>query len=225
MKNHEIQMKANHWSKLIALILVFTVALGGSSCKSKKRIAADKAAIELANQIALAKASLIDLLSDNNPKSYDEKLAELNRLKGIQLRDPQVEQLIAQVDTKLAVEYEQLLREQEERKRQAEIDARKEEKQAEIDNINAHFVGVATSNNTAEANLRIQQALTYYASPDVPVLLIINIYGDNQKDYDKPTTIGHYLNYLKDIKSYDRTIESIKFDVNRKVIEIELIKK
>ena len=65
MKNHEIQMKANHWSKLIALILVFTVALGGSSCKSKKRIAADKAAIELANQIALAKASLIDLLSDN----------------------------------------------------------------------------------------------------------------------------------------------------------------
>ena len=47
MKKHEIQLKHSQWSKLIALLLLFTVALGGTSCKSKKKIAAEKAAIEL----------------------------------------------------------------------------------------------------------------------------------------------------------------------------------
>jgi len=225
MKKHEIQLKYSQWSKLIALILVFTVALGGSSCKSKKKIAAEKAAIELANKIAQAKASLTDLLRDDNPKTYEEKVAELKRIKDMQLRDPEVEQLIDQVETKLAAEYQEILRKQEEEKKRQEAEALRLKKQAELDNINAHFLSIADAANATEANLRIQQTLTYYASPEVPVLLIINVFGDNQKDYDKPTTIGHYLNYLKDVKTYNRQIEAIKFDENHKVIEIELIKK
>lgn len=225
MKKHEIQLKYSQWSKLIALILVFTVALGGSSCKSKKKIAAEKAAIELANKIAQAKASLIDLLRDDNPKTYEEKVTELKRIKDMQLRDPEVEQLIDQVETKLAAEYQEILRKQEEEKKRQEAEALRLKKQVELDNINAHFISIADAANATEANLRIQQTLTYYASPEVPVLLIINVFGDNQKDYDKPTTIGHYLNYLKDVKTYNRQIETIKFDVNHKVIEIELIKK
>lgn len=225
MKKHEILLKSSHWSKLIALVLVFTVALGGSSCKSKKKIAAEKSAIELANKIAQAKASLIDLLRDDNPETYEEKVAEFTRIMNMQLRDPEIEQLIDQVETKLAAEYQEILREQEEEKKRQKTEALRLKKQAELDNINAHFISIAQSANTTEANLRIQQTLTYYASPEVPVLLIIDIYGDNQKDYDKPTTIGHYLNYLKDVKAYNRQIESIKFDVNHKVIEIELIKK
>ncbi len=225
MKKHEIQLKKTHWSQLIALVLVFTVALGGSSCKSKKKIASEKAAIELANKIAQSKASLVDLLRDDNPKTYEEKVAELNRIKDLQLRDPEIEQLIDQVDTKLRAEYQVILKKQAEEAERQKTEAIRLKKQAELDNINAHFISVANAANTMEANLRIQQALTYFASPEVPVLLIINIYGDNQKDYDKPTTIGHYLNYLKDIKTYNRQIESVKFDVNHKVIEIELIKK
>jgi len=225
MKKHEIQLKKTHWSQLIALVLVFTVALGGSSCKSKKKIASEKAAIELANKIAQSKASLVDLLRDDNPKTYEEKVAELNRIKDLQLRDPEIEQLIDQVDTKLRAEYQVILKKQAEEAERQKTEAIRLKKQAELDNINAHFISVANAANTMEANLRIQQALTYFASPEVPVLLIINIYGNNQKDYDKPTTIGHYLNYLKDIKTYNRQIESVKFDVNHKVIEIELIKK
>lgn len=225
MKKNEIQFTHSSWSTLIALVLVFTVALGGTSCKSKKKIAAEKAAIELANQIAQAKASLLDLLREDNPKTYTEKVAELKRIKDLQLRDPEVEQLIDQVEAKLAAEYQEILKKKEEDKKREEMDSLRLKKQAELDNINAHFISVAQAANVAEANLRIQQALTYYASPDVPVLLIIEMYGDNQKDYDKPTTISHYLNYLKDIKAYDRQIESIKFDENHKVIEVELIKK
>lgn len=225
MKKHEIQLKKAPWSSLIALLLVFTIALGGSSCKSKKKIASEKAAIELANKIAQSKASLVDLLRADNPKTYEEKMAELNRIKDLQLRDPEIEQLIDQVETKLAGEYQVLLKKKAEEAEQQKTEVIQLKKQAELDNINAHFISIAEAANTMEANLRIQQALTYFASPEVPVLLIINIYGDNQKDYDKPTTIGHYLNYLKDIKAYNRQIESVKFDVNHKVIEIELIKK
>lgn len=209
----------------MAIALIFTVALGGSSCKSKKKIAAEKAAIELANQIAQAKASLIDLLREDNPKSYEEKVAELKRIKDLQLRDPEIEKLIDQVEAKLEAEYQAILLKKEQEKKQQEMEALRLKKQAELDNINAHFISVAQATNAAEANLRIQQALTYYASTEVPVLLIINIYGDNQKDYDRPTTISQYLNYLKDVKSYDRSIEAVKFDASHKIIEIELIKK
>jgi len=225
MKNNKIQLKRFHWSKLMALVLVFTIALGGSSCKSKKKIAAEKAAIELANKIAQAKASLVDLLRDDNPKTYNEKVDELKRIKDMQLRDPEVEQLIDQVEVKLAADYQEVLRKKEEERIRQEVELHRLKKQAELDNINAHFVNIAQATNAMEANLRIQQALTYYASPEVPVLLIINIYGDSQKDYDKPTTILHYLNYLKDVKAYNRQIEGVKFDVNHKIIEIELIKK
>jgi len=225
MKKREIQLTHSSWSTLIALVLVFTVALGGTSCKSKKKIAAEKAAIELANQIAQAKAALLDLLRDDNPKTYTEKVAELKRIKDMQLRDPEVEQLIDKVEAKLEAEYQEILREKEEEKKRQEMESLRLKKQAELDNINAHFFSVAQAANVAEANLRIQQTLTYYASPDVPVLLIIEIYGDNQKDYDKPTTISHFLNYLKDVKKYNRKIESIKFDEYRKIIEVELITK
>lgn len=225
MKKHEIQLKRFHWSKLIAFVLVFTIALGGSSCKSKKKIVAEKAAIELANKIAQAKASLIDLLRDDNPKTYEEKVAELKRIKDMQLRNPDVEQFTNQAEAKLNNEYKEILQKKEEEKKQKELEVLRLKKQADLDNINAHFISIAEAANASEANLRIKQTLTYYASPEIPVLLIINIYGDNQKDYDKPTTIGHYLNYLKDVKTYNRQIESIKFDENHKIIEIELIKK
>ena len=225
MKRHKIQSMLSTWSKLFAIVLIFTIALGGSSCKSKKKIASEKAAIELANKIAQAKASLIDLLREDNPKSYDEKVVELKKIKDFQLRDPEVEQLIDQVEAKLTAEYYAIVQKKEAEKKRLDAELITLKKQAELDNINSHFISVAQSSSVAEANLRIQQALTYYASNDVPVFLIINLYGNNQKDYDKPTTINNFLNYLKDTKHYNRQIESIKFDQNHKIIEIELINK
>ena len=81
MKNHEIQMKANHWSKLIALILVFTVALGGSSCKSKKRIAADKASeadiAAAAKVVSDSKKTAQQVELDDLAAAYKKKIDEL----------------------------------------------------------------------------------------------------------------------------------------------------
>lgn len=225
MKKHEALTSLKSWSRFLIFLLIFTAALGGTSCKSKKKIAAEKAAIELANKIAQAKASLLDLLRPDNPKTYVEKVAELKRIKDMQLRDPEVEQLIDQVETMLAAEYQAMLRKQEEERLRLKAESVHNERQAELDAINMQFISVARAQNLAEANLRIQQALSFYASPEVPVLTIINVYGNNQKDYDKPTTILNYLNYLKDVKTYNRQVESFKLDVNRKIIEVELIKK
>jgi len=211
--------------KVMIILLAVFIALGGTSCKSKKKIAAEKAAIELANKIEQAKASLRDLLRDDNPKTWQEKKNELDRIVAMQLRDPEVEDLINQVEAKLEKERQEMLKRQEE---EARIKAEQEalmKKQAQLDNINSHFFNVASAPNLTEANIRIQHALSIFASKDVPVLIIVSKYGNNQKDYDRPTTIEKYLNYIKDIKKYNKKIEAVKYDDFGKITEIELIKK
>ena len=55
----------------------------------------------------------------------------------------------------------------------------------------------------------------------MPVLIRLNEYGD----YDRPTTAEQYLNYLKDQKAVNVRINDIKYNVNKKITELELIKK
>lgn len=211
--------------QVMIILLALFIALGGTSCKSKKKIAAEKAAIELANKIAQAKATLTDLLRDDNPKTWQEKKNELDRIKAMQLRDPEVEELIDQVEVKLEKERLAMLKkQQEEADRKAREDA-KRQKNAQLDNINSHFQAIASAPTVAEANTRIDRALSLYASKDVPVLIVISKYGNNQKDFDRPTTIEKYLNYLKDIKKYNKVIEDVKYDDYGKIVEVELIEK
>lgn len=211
--------------QLMIILLALFIALGGTSCKSKKKIAEEKAAMELANKIAQAKAALKDLLRDDNPKTWQEKKDELDRIKAMQLRDPEIEELIDQVEAKLEKERQEMLkRQEEEARRKAEEEARRQ-KQAQMENVNSHFYAIASAPTVDEANIRIQRALSLYASKDVPVLIIVSKYGDNQKDYDRPTTIDKYLHYLKDIKKYNKQIDNVKYDDNGKIIEVELIQK
>jgi len=225
MRLKEALLKLISLPKLMIILLAMFIALGGTSCKSKKKIAEEKAAIELADKIAQAKAALIDLLRDDNPKTWDEKKAELDKIKAMQLRDPEVEDLINQVEAKLEKERLEILKHEEEAARLKAEQEAKHQQQAQLDNINSHFYAVASAPTVNEANSRIQRAISLYASKDVPVLIIVSTYGDNQKDYDRPTTIFKYLNYLKDIKKYNNEIDQVKYDDYGKIIEIELIKK
>jgi len=211
--------------KLMIILMAVFITIGGTSCKSKKKIAAEKAAIELADKIAAAKSSLKDLLRDDNPKLWQEKKDELDRIVAMQLRDPEVEDLIIQVTEKLDKDrLADLKRQEEEAKRLAEEQARMKQ-QGQLDNINSHFFAVASAPSVEEANIRIQRALSLYATKEVPVLIVISKYGNNQKDYDRPTTIDKYLHYIKDIKKYNNEIDAVKYDDFSKIIEIELIKK
>ena len=70
----------------------------------------------------------------------------------------------------------------------------------------------------------IATALQNCSSPDVPVLIII--YRDaTTVDYDQPTTISKYLNYVKDQKSNPTTIDHVDLDSNGKISQVVLIKK
>jgi hypothetical protein len=130
------------------------------------------------------------------------------------------------------MEQEANLRKEEEQKRkEAEEAARRdaEARQKEMlanapkAKLNQYFQSIANSNNPASANSSINEALTLFASPDTPVLIVISQEG-GQKDYDRPTTIRQYLNYLKDTKNNANSISNLQFDNSGKITEVELRK-
>ena len=55
------------------------------------------------------------------------------------------------------------------------------------------------------------------------MLIIISKEGKTV-DYDRPTTIKNYLNYLKDTKNNINQVEKVLYDSNGKIKELELIK-
>ena len=123
-------------------------------------------------------------------------------------------------------------KEAEQRKKEAEEEARlaaearnnKELKTTEPKvRLSNYFNSIAGSGNTTSANNNIAEALTMFASPKTPVLIVISEEG-GQKDYDKPTTIVDYLNYLKDQKKNMNALIDVQFDDSGKITEVELKK-
>lgn len=130
------------------------------------------------------------------------------------------------------IEQEAKLRSEEEQKRKdAEEAARRDAEARQRDmatnepkaKLNEYFESIARSNNMASANGSINEALSLFASPDTPVLIVISE-ENGQKDYDRPTTIRQYLNYLKDTKNNSNNITNLQFDNSGKITEVELRK-
>jgi hypothetical protein len=130
------------------------------------------------------------------------------------------------------IEQEAKLRSEEEQKRkEAEETARREAEARQRDmqanepkaKLNQYFQSIARSGNAASANGSINEALTLFSSPDTPVLIVISE-ENGQKDYDRPTTIRQYLNYLKDTKNNANSISNLQFDNSGKITEVELRK-
>jgi hypothetical protein len=108
---------------------------------------------------------------------------------------------------------------------EAEQRARESESKAAAPKVklSQYFDTIASSGSAASANASINEALTMFASPETPVLIIISDSG-GMKDYDKPTTIKNYLNYLKDQKKNINAISGLTTDNNGKITELELKK-
>ena len=87
-----------------------------------------------------------------------------------------------------------------------------------------YFALIAGASSVENANIKINEALKLFSSPDAPVLIIISQEGD-LVDYDRPTTAKMYLEYLKDQKKNLNEIEKIEYDDNGKIKLLELIKK
>lgn len=129
-------------------------------------------------------------------------------------------------EAKLRSEEEQRRKEAEEQARRDEEARRQQEALANAPKakLGRYFDAIASSGNTASANGSINEALALFASPDTPVLIVISE-ENGQKDYDRPTTIRQYLNYLKDTKNNANSISNLQFDGAGKITELELRKK
>lgn len=87
-----------------------------------------------------------------------------------------------------------------------------------------YFNSVAGAGNAAMANQTIQEVLGMFSNQETPVLIVIHE-ENGIKDYDEPTSIKKYLEYLKDTKKNLNYISDIRMDANGKVSELELRRK
>jgi hypothetical protein len=201
---------------LLILALLGGAAFGTTGCKAKKEARA--AAAARADRIAEARADLLAIINDNGTMSLEEKERELNRIKALNLDDAEIQDLIARAEAIVAREREAADRVKE---ATGARDAM-EEKDANT-RLRDIFNAVASARSDSDANFRIREAMSMFASPQTPVLIIISKSG-SQVDYDEPTTIQKYLEYLKDTDNEPAAIENLAFDSNGKIKEVELIK-
>jgi len=209
-------------SKFVVMMLITAIAVGGAtSCKSKKKLAKEAAAAEYAAKVEQAKKDLNAIINGETTWSIDEQAERVATIKSYNIDDPEVQELIVKAELKI-----EELREEAERKAEEERLKREEAAAAksEFEVLDNSFRGIAGAGSFDASNRQIDAALQQFASPDVPLLIIISQAG-GINDYDRPTTISKFLNYLKDKKAYKYKVESVKRDGLGKITEIELITK
>ena len=207
-------MKSKITTILMVLLAVFITLGGTTSCKRKKRLAREAAEAEYKSKVEQAVKDLNAILDDETLWSLEEKEARVKTIKDWNLQNAEVDDLIFQVEKKLARERAQ--KEEEERNKQ--------EAQSVNATLEKNFTSIARSGSVSQANRDINETLKLFESPNVPVLIIIK-QNAGFNDYDRPTTIENYLNYLKDQKKATEKVHEIKYNSNGKINELELIKK
>lgn len=212
-------------SKTIMVLLVATIAFGGAtSCKSKKKIAKEQAAAEYALKIDNAKKDLTAIINGSTNWTADEMTDRIDIIKSYNIDDEDVKSLITQAEAKVEQTRNEEMRRAEEERISREEEAKIRAAQSEFAVVNNQFNAIATATSVDMANNQIQQTLQSFETPDIPVLIIVSQSG-GIKDYDRPTTISMFLNYLKDKKQYKYKVESVKRNSMGKISELELIVK
>ncbi|MEE4256961.1 MAG: hypothetical protein V2I47_07980 [Bacteroidales bacterium] len=201
----------------ITFLMMIAVSLGSgmSGCKSKKKLAREQAAAEYAKKVETARQDLLSIINDDN-MSLNDKKSKLQRVKDMNLNEPEILALIR--------EAEQVIADQEEEMRRKWEEENKKNDEAMSLSLADYFALVAGASSIENANKKINEALSLFESPNTPVLIIISQDGD-LKDYDRPTTAKKYLEYLKDQKKNLNEIDNIEYNDNGKIKLLELIKK
>ena len=203
---------------MMVLLAAFITIGGTTSCKSKKRLAREAAEAEYRSRVEQAINDLNAILNDETLWTLEEKEARVQTIKDWNLQNPEVDDLLFQVEKKLARERAQM--EEEARRRTEEL----ERANAADAVLGRNFSNIANAGSVTQANRLINETLALFESPNVPVLIIIS-QNAGFNDYDRPTTIEKYLNYLKDQRISPNQVHEIKYNANGKINELELIKK
>ena len=211
-------MKNRITTVIMVLLAVFVTLGGNTSCKSKKKLAKEAAEAEYKSKVDQSVKDLNAILDDESLWTLEEKEARVQTIKDWNLQNAEVDDLLLQVEKKLARERAQ--KEEEER-----IEAQHQQQEQSVNaTLENNFSSIARAGSTSQANRIINETLGLFESKNVPVLIIIK-QNAGFNDYDRPTTIENYLNYLKDQKKATEKIFEIKYNTNGKINELELIKK
>ena len=211
-------MKSKITTVMMVLLAAFITLGGTTSCKSKKRLAKEAAEAEYKSRVDQAVKDLNAILDDETLWSLEEKEARVQTIKDWNLQNAEVDDLLYQVEKKLARERAQ---KDEEERRAAE---EREKANAADVVLGRNFNSIANASSVSQANRVINETLGMFESPNTPVLIIIK-QNAGFNDYDRPTTIENYLNYVKDQKKATEKVFEIKYNANGKINELELIKK
>lgn len=212
-------------SRVMLIALMFVGATGITGCKKKKELAAAEAAAaaQLAEDIANAKQMLEGILSDNTLDNIEKNEATLAAVKSMNLQDSEVSDLIIQAQAKIDADKLALAELMEAQRLEEERKKAEMELANNYNLLNKQFVALTGEQDFEKSNNIINNILPMFESPDVPVLVIISE-ENGMKDYDRPTTIEKYLNYLKDRKAYKAEVENIVYNESGKISELELRK-
>lgn len=212
----------NKITTVVLVLLAAFITLGGTtSCKSKKRLAKEAAEAEYKARVAEAVKDLTAILDDETVWTLEEKENRVKTIKDWNLQNAEVDDLLFQVEKKLARERAQAAQKAEEERIAAENAAKAKEPKNVLEKS---FADIASAASTAQANRIINETLPLFASNSVPVLIIISQAG-GFNDYDRPTTIEDYLNYVKDQKANRNRVSELEFNEAGKITEVVLIKK
>lgn len=206
---------------IMMLVLAASLGAGTTSCQSQKKLAKKRAAQELAERTAQAKKDLLAIINDNGQMTLEEKEFKLNSIKRMNLEDQEVKDLIVQAEEKLAAERAAVERRKEEERLAKEREAKERGKYSTVHNA---FDAIANARDVSAANIAIREALMQFSNEDVPVLIVISRDGQ-EPDYDEPTTIRKYLEYIKDQKKSPNKVAAAEYDGNGKIKVLELEKK
>ncbi len=199
----------------VALPILFIAFFLSQGCKPKQKVT-KPVETNVSNgktdaEISLAKNQLRRLLTDEN-MSVSDLEAELAKVKAEGHNNPEVLNLITQVENRIA------------KKKTEEAEATKSRAMGTSpEAIVDGFGAISKAADYDTANDVINGMISRFESPDTPVLIIIAEEG-GVKDYDKPTTIQKYLEYVKMQKRHESKIEEVVRNTDGKITRLVLRK-
>ncbi|MBU2649645.1 MAG: hypothetical protein KKA81_01810 [Bacteroidetes bacterium] len=202
---------------LFLILMTLIIGMGITGCKSKKKLAQEQAAIEYAQKMEQARQNLQAILNNDGSLTLEEREKLLRETKAMNIDDPELLMMLRDAEQMLKNERAELARKKESEEIKEVVLTREQQ-------LEKYFSEISGAQSTDLANRKINDALGLFATPDAPVLIIISQSG-SMKDYDRPTTIKDYLNYLKDQKKNINAVETISLDESGRIVELELIKK
>lgn len=198
------------------LMLVAIIAMSLFACKNKKTIvtepvevvaAVDSSAIFEAQKNLVAD-SLNAIINGTSALSLEEQQSYVDELKNRNFSDAKILNLIIKASDKI----------------KEALEARNVKVKPLKNQLEENFTKIMNAASYAEADMIINETLEKFESPETPVLIIL--YRQNDEiDYDKPTTIKDYLNYLKLQKKSNADIDQVFLNTDGKIKSLDLMHK